>query len=230
LVALEVIFSLALPLFLVVPIYTRSRPRLACLAGVASLALIALGAERYSTTFACLPLFELGALLAFHAHRLPRASGLMLPLAACLLTAGYWMEGVPATQALPMPTVMASIGACLIVWISLSCRVLTRRPARWLGSRSYSLYLIHAPIVAALAFTGHRALILLAIPLSLVFAEVFWRSVERPSTRFARVVGRAVASQVDYEAPGAASPEIPPAAVPEADQRATTRIRRVIGV
>lgn len=68
-------------------------------------------------------------------------------------------------------------------------RVLT-----WLGSRSYSLYLVHAPIVVCTAHNLHTtnpALVMsVAVPIALLTAELFFRCVERPSMALAKFCGQ----------------------------------------
>ncbi len=72
--------------------------------------------------------------------------------------------------------------------------LLSRRPVHWLGVRSYSLYLVHEPIVVALAldFRLTNAPIwfaIVAIALSIAVAAAFYRLVERPAVRLAHRVG-----------------------------------------
>jgi peptidoglycan/LPS O-acetylase OafA/YrhL len=74
--------------------------------------------------------------------------------------------------------------------------LLTRRPVQWLGSRSFSLYLVHEPLVvaAALLLGGPSPFLwaLVALPLVVVVllaAAVFHRLVERPAHRLSRMVG-----------------------------------------
>lgn len=77
---------------------------------------------------------------------------------------------------------------------SRTAMVLTSRPARWLGEISYSTYLVHYPIVAAVAIVGVRRLevsvpasFLLVLvgswPIILAVSFAFHRLVERPFSR-----------------------------------------------
>jgi peptidoglycan/LPS O-acetylase OafA/YrhL len=75
-------------------------------------------------------------------------------------------------------------------------RMLSRRAVVWLGRVSFSLYLIHEPVLIAFRsatpeispwLTGA-----IGIALSLVLAEAFYRCIERPSHKLAQIVGRKV--------------------------------------
>ncbi|HTE41287.1 MAG TPA: acyltransferase [Steroidobacteraceae bacterium] len=91
--------------------------------------------------------------------------------------------------------VIWAAGAALTVLLSLSSsrahRFLNRVDLQWLGKISYSLYLVHLPI---LLFTMHmladwkyRNLMLLMIPpLSLVTAQLFYMAIEAPSHKLGR--------------------------------------------
>jgi peptidoglycan/LPS O-acetylase OafA/YrhL len=71
--------------------------------------------------------------------------------------------------------------------------VLRSRPFRWLGMISFSLYLVHEPIVVALAFLTHGSKwgTVAAFALSIVAGYLFWRSVERPTHALARSLATA---------------------------------------
>lgn len=93
-------------------------------------------------------------------------------------------------------------------------RAAERRRVQWLGKRSFSIYLVHEPIVVSAALLlGPHPLEVLAVsmPLALGFAALFWRFVERPSTAFsARAgdrVGHALARLLGRAQPGAESTE-----------------------
>ncbi len=66
-------------------------------------------------------------------------------------------------------------------------RHLSARPLRWLGSRSYGIYLWHWPILVGFGVAGHAhkppPRIVLGVIVSLVVAEVSYRVVEMPIRR-----------------------------------------------
>ena len=90
------------------------------------------------------------------------------------------------------------VGVCLVVWL-FGCTGAagafgTTGAMRWLGRRSFSLYLVHEPIVVTVAYllgaTRNAALVLVTgLPVSLLVAEVFGRVCEVPSHRLAQRVG-----------------------------------------
>lgn len=72
--------------------------------------------------------------------------------------------------------------------------VLHSRPLQIVGLRSFSLYLVHAPLIVAVAFAlgGRPTVILLtliSLPLIAATTAAFYRWVERPSQRWARWAG-----------------------------------------
>ncbi len=158
-----------------------------------------------------LPPFVLGMVLAFRlrqierlAHRLQgrtpgRVSVKLLLAVACVcgLSADWWIPfgGDPAMEG--FASVVVALGACLTVVAALVLApfgaFLRSPPMAWTGRRSYSLYLVHSPIVVALAFAAGGRLslgyLLAAISLSLVAGAIFFRLVEAPSHRFARGIG-----------------------------------------
>jgi peptidoglycan/LPS O-acetylase OafA/YrhL len=196
----EVLFSLVLSLLLTARGALR---RWALPLAVAALLVVRAGHAHPALVF--LPPFLLGMLLALEEERIAawraRLDGRRaLPavvLAACLLTADRWLPE-SSSRAL-----LVTAGAALAVLVPLlygsAERALCTAPMRWLGSRSFSLYLVHFPIVLALAFgLGRPGLVVLAataIPASLLAAEAFHRTVERPSHRLARAATAQVAAR-----------------------------------
>lgn len=188
----EVLFSLALPVLMLAAAPLR---RLAL-----PVALLALAGARWgsSTTYYLAP-FVLGLLLALHEPGLlrlrdrlaGRRSGAFVVLAAVLLTGDLWLPHASLANGAGGTLVIA--GAVVAVTAPLLygsvARYLEHPAVQWLGSRSFSLYLVHLPIVLACA-SGLRAPALpviaaIGIPSSLLAAELFHRVVERPSLRLA---------------------------------------------
>lgn len=134
-------------------------------------------------------LFVAGAILAVHRQALctwgRSVAAFDIAPAACLaalilLSAGPGLDPTP-----PM-----ALGATLLVATCLvSPRVhgwLTRPIFLWLGRISYSLYLVHLPVMLSLiGLLGHvvppRLLLLAVPPLALAAAALFHRTIERPS-------------------------------------------------
>lgn len=90
------------------------------------------------------------------------------------------------------------LGACAAVVLALHWEPARRRLsapwARWVGTRSFSLYLVHEPLVVTsaalwpwLPVLGHLALVL---PASLLVAHVFHVTIESPAHRFSRAAAR----------------------------------------
>jgi peptidoglycan/LPS O-acetylase OafA/YrhL len=155
-----------------------------------------------------LPPFVLGMVLAFRLEQIERlalaldrrtfgtVSAKLLFGVACVggLTADWWIPGPSDSAMAGFLAVVVALGACLTVVSALVVgsfgAFLRSPPMSWAGRRSYSLYLVHSPIVVALAFAagGRMSLgyLLAALSLSLVAAAGFFRFVEAPAHRFAR--------------------------------------------
>jgi peptidoglycan/LPS O-acetylase OafA/YrhL len=159
--------------------------------------------------------FVLGSVMAFEQERLiaavrrvPLAPMVIGAIAVLGLSFRSWWHGgwLPdsiaqqvATRGIP---VMVVAGACAAVLLPLvSARVargLVTPPVRWAGARSYSLYLVHEPVLVTLAFAfgGRPSALLLfvvGVPAALAVTELFFRVVERPSHRLSRAAGRRLA-------------------------------------
>lgn len=207
----EVYFSLLLPVYLLLLVRLR---RAAVLRAATLAGLVAAGTYLQHAWLLYLPIFGFGVLMAQHHQLLDRAGarfdclrpvwrrGAVLGVGLLIVT-NWWIKvvpGVPASavsQALALQ--MTLLGACLVVWLFAStsdgAHVGTRPVIRWLGIRSFSLYLVHEPIVVTVAYllggTTNAALVLLvALPSALLAAELFGRFCEMPSHRLAQLVGR----------------------------------------
>lgn len=214
----EVIFSLLLPVYIMV---AKKLPRANILKAVVLMGVTVGFAHRQPSLLYFLPMFGLGVLMAMESERLSRLGKAIhelrygravwgaLALVALLLLNSYWtMFGFTTDFSklwylLRIALLLMMTGACLLLFVVVNCREgsrLSGRPARWLGSRSFSLYLVHEPIVVStplvLGSRGGFALsFLFAISASLVVAEIFHRLVERPSQRLGRSVERALQSR-----------------------------------
>ena len=164
-----------------------------------------------SLVFHFLPLFALGI------ATMQRVTGL-LPLGVYALL----FVGASAVAVFGIGHEQAFVGvmaAVLIATLSRASpdspagRVLEWKPLLWLGSVSYSLYLVHVPIGGRVINLGQRfiggplsqALLLsVAIAVSLVATAILYRLVERPAQRWS--------SRLRYTKP---TPEAAPASVPE---------------
>lgn len=210
----EVWFSVFLPIVLVAAIYIAASRWLNWLAVIVCLAVMFVGSgglprldgvpgsAQWLPLMRWLPVFVLGSLMAFNHHSLPRIPSRLAPLALlasiCLLTSSYMLSGTGSSDAIGTQFILDALGAIGLVWVALASAsfssTLTHRPLRWLGSRSFSLYLVHEPIVVAFGFWFARQhsvplLLVVAVPVSLLVAELFWRQIESRSLRLARNVG-----------------------------------------
>lgn len=211
----EVVYCLALPLVL---LGLRALPRIWPLKVLAVLGALVIGARTDSLAVSSLSFFALGTLMAVEHRRLQRwASAIqgrryarvVWSLALCgglALLLSYWFFHATSRvgSALPQDADAISrglqaIGACLLIFIvwqwPAAQRAMTSRVAQWLGTRSFSLYLVHLPVVlsVALILGGQPSLgvaLALTLAIGLPLTEVFFQLVEHPSHQLARRVGR----------------------------------------
>ena len=207
----ELWFSLTLPL--AIACLTRVRRD-----GAAALAILAGIFVSYWCGYFPLRLcltFWLGVIVAKH---LPELSRVRLAPAAelpALLAALGAIELAQASAAGLLGPLDALASAALSTLMNVACaglvvlavtdglvrRALSTRPARFLGSVSFSLYLTHAIVIggleAVLPRLGVTAPLVqagAAVVVSLAFGTLFWRVVERPSIGLSRRVGASLAA------------------------------------
>jgi len=202
----EVVFSLLLPLYLYVGYRLRRHLAVAvALCALAATAGSATGVAAGALTY--LPVFGVGVAMAYSLDDLrrwadqvtrPGWAGLTV-LAVALLTAQWNIGGfVDDPNELRKYTSGAIVaGAALIVFVAAFCplatRILEAKPLHWLGMISFSLYLVHEPVVVAFSFATQGDVPLVAtyaacLPLSVIAGYLFYLSVEQPSHRCARRV------------------------------------------
>jgi peptidoglycan/LPS O-acetylase OafA/YrhL len=97
---------------------------------------------------------------------------------------GHWSQWRVAQE------FMVAVGSVLILCAALAPggveKMLLARFPRYLGKLSFSLYLVHVPVVLALTIFTHGSLplpllILIVVPVSIALADVFDRLVTAPS-------------------------------------------------
>lgn len=210
--AWEVWFSLLLPAYIF--LCRRSAetlPRTLLLLALLVVT-VAAGTLMDSKALRYLPMFAIGILLYMQREAIGRWAAVLdtkrwaWPVILCgsiILLAGYWMA--QASPAIPEALVTLArsgqvMGACLMVIIALHwgpARTFLQLPAiGWLGSRSFSLYLTHDAVVISTTFAlgGTPPLwitALIAVPTSLVLAELFFRAVEGPSHELSKRMDKA---------------------------------------
>ncbi len=204
----ELWFSLLLPVYVAAARLIRRQIWTAVVL-VACFGLIAFGLRSGLGVLQFMPVFMIGVVIAFRlddvrgacgwlARRVPGAMPALLLIGVVLTTARWSVLGLTASEGplLLVATVWSILGVTLIVVSALAwepaAAVLSRRTARFLGVRSYSLYLVHLPVVTVLTAVigADRFWLLFPVCLAASFAatEVFYRLVERPAHHLARRV------------------------------------------
>lgn len=196
----EILFSLLLPLY----IYAARRIH----AGVqiaTYLALSTLGAYAGVFSLKFLPMFGIGVALATAWDGLsdrisklrPRTAAVAWTLAllvAVLMVTADWttrsfLPSGPG-RLLMLPVIL--VGVCVIIVAAahapLVTRLLSSPPFAFLGLISFSLYLVHEPIVVAIEWLipTPAFVVFVAVPVCIAVAAGFWYVIERPSHRLAR--------------------------------------------
>jgi peptidoglycan/LPS O-acetylase OafA/YrhL len=201
----EVLFSVLLPVFVGVATLLRRRALLwAVLAAAASL----VGRIVDVDALVYLPVFLIGTLIAVRLDdvlrwaRRPRRRGwwpLFAAVGALLMLASWLARPVVGAGSTADAALwgLAGTGAAMLVLTALgwsrAIAALDSRVAQELGRLSFSLYLVHVPILGTATYlVGAERwplALALAIPTSFLVAALFHRFVERPSHRFARWIG-----------------------------------------
>jgi peptidoglycan/LPS O-acetylase OafA/YrhL len=163
-----------------------------------------------------MPVFAIGMTLASRRDTLTELAGKIR---------AWWLVLIVALLALISPTIpvpnnpaygsfdavlaiISLAGVTTVVFVALegpSVRsVLERRTVQWAGTRSFSIYLIHEPILVAAALLTRADswfpwLFIAAalIPVILFAAEGFYRVVEHPAHGIARRTGRAIQAALE---------------------------------
>lgn len=207
----EVVFSLALPVYLLL---RRRRTRWVAAEAALLLGLVGVGTVTGWFALRYLPIFGLGVLLAQHPHLLDAASAwldrrrrprlawaLVVAAVGTLLTARWIVRGMPEPSR-PLEAVASAatiVGAVAVLLVALrwapGTAALERPTVQWLGARSFSLYLVHEPVIVAAALVlprswGPAPVAVVGVVAAFAVTVAFYRLVERPSIDLARRAGR----------------------------------------
>lgn len=197
----EVLFSLLLPLYVVIALRWR---RLWLLKLGLTLALVGVGAVQDIDWLIYLPIFAIGAILGAERERIrsltsswPGLVWLPVTAAGLVLANAEWLGRPNPVQGVEA---LVTVGATLIVLVFLLSGTAKKlgdtAVAQWLGRVSFSVYLVHLPIILA----GVTLLRSVSLPLALavsvvasfIVGELFFRYVEGPAQRLSVAAGRAV--------------------------------------
>ncbi|PWJ55116.1 Peptidoglycan/LPS O-acetylase OafA/YrhL, contains acyltransferase and SGNH-hydrolase domains [Quadrisphaera granulorum] len=204
----EVLFSLALPAYVLFARITRRVWWLA--AGLLALATAAFAHLDVQALF-YLSMFAIGAVAAVHSEALRqrveswgRVGWITVAVVAvALLEVTYLAPQVHLTK---FAGLVAAVGVFLLfLGAGPVVRFGASRPVAWLGKISFSLYLVHVPVLVSIGqvatMLGAPAAAALAVvvglPLSLLLAAGFHRVCESPSHRLSLRAGRAVGDLYD---------------------------------
>ncbi|WP_160664723.1 acyltransferase family protein [Pseudarthrobacter sp. ATCC 49987] len=212
----EFLFSLLLPVFVGIAVVLR---RWAAATITLCTGFAAIGYLHQIEYLVYFSAFLAGALIAFTVIDRPRKAAkagtsfrgqlvwFAVFVAGILLMCAYWMLFVGSVSDHPTLAFAKSLsipGAVLIVLSAVFsrpvCRLLELPPVQWLGRISFSLYLVHVPILvlfSRMLGSDHwmRAL-LFAVPTTFVVAWLFSRIIEVPSHRLAKWTGSLMSGKV----------------------------------
>ena len=205
----EILFSILLPLYIVM---ARAWSRRVWIPIVGVVVVMIVGYLVQDPNLQYLPIFLLGTVLAVRLDDVRIAVarwtagrrawiGVATTIIALLAIDARWiLRPIRPTSATlgEVGFVVSVFGAAALVVVVASwgpaVRVFETRLVQWLGRISFSLYLVHAPILLAASTWLHGlpwwAGGLLGIPIAVIVAALFCRFVEQPAHRLARSVGR----------------------------------------
>ncbi len=204
----EVVFSLLLPIFLAVS--RRMGDRCWWLQIALLLAVSAVGHIVNVFALLYLPMFGIGVAMVAALGRLRQLAlrlsrfqwTVLVGVSLLSLTFKWYVTGIFGAQAsVSWPLdVVAVIGGVIMVFVFSFNRTAIRfggsRGIAWTGRRSFSLYLVHEPVIVTIAmlFSSNNGWVVLpvALPVTAVVTAIFFAVVERPSHRLANRIGRSV--------------------------------------
>lgn len=206
----EILFSILLPLGVLIAVGVRRRPLLlAVLTVLVATAATTVGAVLAIDALIYLPMFLVGVALAASIRQwgaviepLSTLAKVLLFVVSLLLIASPWILSIVRVEFYQYAEGVAVLGCALLVLLAVYAgwvrRGLEWRPVQWLGRVSFSLYLVHVPVIVTIAYLvgpeRWQLFMPLGLPISLLVAWGFYLVAERSSHRFARFVGSRIAA------------------------------------
>lgn len=209
----ELGFSLVLPAFVVVAALLQ---RWWLPTGAAAIGLCVAGTVSGIDALGYLPMFFLGTLVATRLLALERWSesraarrflAVLLPVSALVLISQFLLAPIVpgGTDGAHAVSGMELLGAVGVVVCAAGAtgfrRFLEGRVPQFLGRISFSLYLVHLPVLATLAFLlgdwNWPAVGFIGVPLALLAGWGFYRLIEKPLHKVARRAKRGAARVVE---------------------------------
>lgn len=202
----EVLFSLLLPAYVWVAVKLR---RLWLLAATGSAVLTVAGFVVGVPAVEYLPMFMIGVVLATKLpvilDRVPAMLGgwrgwLVFAAALLAITAHWLVIAIYPAHAFAVALPFILVGAAVLVVLAAAwpplIATLSRSFPQWMGRISFSLYLTHEPVIVSVGKLLPVQLAwvvpIIAIPISVVVAVIFFRLVEAPAHRLAQRAGRSI--------------------------------------
>jgi peptidoglycan/LPS O-acetylase OafA/YrhL len=212
----EVWFSALLPLYV---LFARLVPRASVVKILLMMVAVGVGVKTQHTWLLYLPVFGAGAALAGDPEGIRRladwiqdrriAPWLLLGIGAVLIDSHSFLliqgEGPSLFRGVVM-TVATAAGATLLVVLAMVTSPVKAacdsRVGQWLGKQSFSLYLVHEPIVVSVGMllgsgTPVGLIVVISVPIALATSWVFQRLVEGPAHNLSRSIGHGIARLAD---------------------------------
>jgi peptidoglycan/LPS O-acetylase OafA/YrhL len=222
----EIIFSALLPVFVLAAVLIK-RSWIAFGLTMVGCVALTIGDPNHADAWFYLPVFLMGTLMASRLDAIQQWSvrrskgfwiGVFSTSLFCMVATQIFLFAAPSGSVVfgllwslvglgAAGIILSAIGFSSFAWF------LNTRASQFLGKISFSLYLIHVPIVATLAYALGDAqwwlVGIIGLPLSIGAATLFYRFVELPSQHLARRAG-ARAARPRVEQSVAVTPAIEP--------------------
>jgi peptidoglycan/LPS O-acetylase OafA/YrhL len=208
-------------------IYARVARRATVLKILLMLAIIAISVKLNHGSLRIMPPFGIGAAMAGDLDRIRGLSGrakqhpavvwtLLVIGSLLIVTQSFITAGARLTTFDNDVTLVAvPLGAAILVLLAIVTSPVSAlcetRVVQWLGKQSFSLYLVHEPILVSVALvlgsnTPVGLILLIALPLALAASVLFQRVIEGPAHRLSQKVGREINARVGDRRQVAPSP------------------------